>query len=139
MATRDDQFLCCRVGREWYGLAVANVVEVLHFVALHDVPVASPHVLGLMTLRDVVMPVIDLRILFAVDQPSYGLDTPIIATTTEHGPVGVVVDDVDDVQMAIDVSKQATRESPFIWGTARTGERLLLLLDVLRLRESAHA
>ena len=61
------QYLCCRVGTEWYGVEVSRVIEVLHFAALHEVPGAKPDVLGLLTLRDLIMPVIDLRLRFGLD------------------------------------------------------------------------
>lgn len=135
MMPKKMQYLRCRVGREWYGIAVEQVIEVLQLVALNEIPGARPHVLGLLTLRDVVMPVMDLRILFGAEDIQLDLDTPIIALNTADGPVGVVVDDVDDVQRVSEIGDQHGHESPYIMATAKVEDRLLLLLDVERLKE----
>jgi purine-binding chemotaxis protein CheW len=135
MIAKQMQFLRCRVGREWYGIAVEQVIEVLQLVALNEIPGAKPHVLGLLTLRDVVMPVMDLRILFGTEDTRLSLDTPIIALNTADGPIGVLVDDVDDVQRVSEIGDQHAQESPFIMAAAQVDDRLLLLLDVERLKE----
>jgi purine-binding chemotaxis protein CheW len=124
------QYLCCRVGNEWYGLAVETGVEVLPFVALTEVPGARDELLGLLRLRDVVMPVVDLRVRFHEKSAEINLDTPIVALRTANGPVAVVVDDVDDVAQ---VDTQERHDSIYTTGVARLDERLLLLLDVNRL------
>ncbi len=134
---KQAQFLCCRVGREWYGIPVEQVIEVLQFVALNEIPGAKPDVLGLLTLRDVVMPVIDLRVRFGADSADLSLDTPIVAIMTPQGPAGIVVDDVDDVNRVTSVDDEHSPESPYTSGVARLGERILLLLDMNRLRETA--
>lgn len=130
------QYLCCCVGDEWYGIEVSEVIEVLHFVALHEVPRAEPDVLGLMTLRDSIIPVIDLRIRFGLATADLSLDTPIIAVNTPQGPVGLVVDDVDDVEQVEQLADQQVTESPFTIGAAHLDNRLLLILDMSRLRET---
>jgi purine-binding chemotaxis protein CheW len=135
MTARQMQYLRCCVGREWYGIAVEQVIEVLQLVALNEIPGAKPHVLGLLTLRDVVMPVMDLRLLFGAPEAPLSLDTPIIAINTAEGPIGVVVDDVDDVQPISEFTDQHGHESPFISAAAKLNDRLLLLLDVESLRE----
>jgi purine-binding chemotaxis protein CheW len=136
MATlKHSQFLRCRVGREWYGIAVEQVIEVLQLVALNEIPGAKPHVLGLLTLRDIVMPVMDLRLLFGTEDASLSLDTPLIALNAPEGPLGVIVDDVDDVRFVDEIKEQHGHESPYILGAAQGDDRLLLLLDVESLRE----
>jgi len=130
------QFLCCRVGEEWFGIEVGHVIEVLHFVALHEIPGAKPDVLGLLTLRDLIMPVIDLRIRFGRSEAPLNLDTPIIAVNTPNGPVGLVVDDVDDVEQVAEIEDEHGNESHYTVGAARLDSRLLLILNISLFRES---
>jgi purine-binding chemotaxis protein CheW len=128
-------YLSCRVGREWYGIDADCIIKVLRLVALTELPDASPDVLGLMTLSDRVMPVIDLRRRFGLSDVSFQLETPIVAIDTTHGPVGLVVDDADDIK-AIDESQVTltdNSESPYIVGVARWSDHLLLLLDMSKL------
>ena len=133
------QYLCCRVGSEWYGVEVSRVIEVLHLVALHEAPGANPDVLGLLTLRDMIMPVIDLRRRFGLGETDLSVDTPIIAVQAPAGPVGLVVDDVDDVEQITEIDDAHGGELPFTVGTARLDSRLLFILDVTQFREAALA
>lgn len=127
-----QNYLRCQIGQQWYGIAVSDVVEVLHFVALTDMPGSPPHVLGLLTLRDMVIPVIDLRLLF--DLPAaYRLDLPIIAVNTPDGPMGMVVDDVDDVVHIEQSSVYQNESNPYVQRASRLDDRLLLLLNLERL------
>ena len=131
------QYLCCRVGAEWYGVEVSRVIEVLHLVALHETPGANPDVLGLLTLRDLIMPVIDLRRRFGLGETDLSVDTPIIAVQALGGPVGLVVDDVDDVEQLTEIKDMHGEELPYTIGTARLDGRLLFILDVSQFRETA--
>lgn len=130
------KYLCFRVGHEWFGVDVTKVIEVLHFVALHQIPGSQPEVLGLLTLRDMTMPVIDLRIRFGEQSADLSLDTPIIAVDTPQGVVGLVVDDVDDVEEIIAVTDQQINESPYVKGSSRIGDRLVLIMDIAMIRDN---
>ena len=126
-------YLSFRVGHQWYGVEVANVIEVLQMVALDEMPKTRPDFLGLMTLREEIIPVIDLRLRFGVADPTFSLQTPIIALKSAEGSFGVVIDDVDDVRDVTDISKYNRHDSPFVEHVARLSDRLLLLLEVDRL------
>ena len=137
-----QHYLRFQVGYEWYGIEVDSLIEVLQFVALNELPGARPDILGMMRLREAVVPVIDLRLCFGLDV-AYTLNTPIIVARTASGPIGLVVDDVDDLER-IDEAQVAPHEdgaSPYVTGVARTASTLLLLLniDLLRAELPAHS
>lgn len=127
-----QHFLRFRVNGQWYGIPVENIIEVLQMLALSELPAAAPDVLGLMTVRDLVMPVIDLRRRFGRPDAPLRLDTPIIAVRVGKRPVGLVVDDADDVKRIEDsqIVPREGSESPYVIATARIDEKLLLLLDL---------
>jgi chemotaxis signal transduction protein len=75
-----------------------------------------------------------LRLGYPQDDAGLRLDTPIIAITTAHGAMGLVVDDVDDVEIIEEIADYENDESPYVNGVARLDERLLLLLDTAYLR-----
>ncbi len=132
-------YLSFRVGSQWYGVEVREVFEVLHMVALTELPAAPPEMLGLMTVRDRVIPVVDMRRLFKKAEAPLRLDTPIIALTTSEGSVGLAVDDVDDVEeiAGTQITRQNNTRSPYINGIARLSDHLLLLVDSARIRAEA--
>lgn len=90
-------FLRFTLGDEWFGIGVDHVIEVLHFLSINQMPDARPEVIGMMRFREAVVPVIDLRIHFGLP-PTYDINTPIIITSTNGNLLGLVVDDVDDLE-----------------------------------------
>ena len=126
-------YLSFRVGHQWYGVKLQEVIEVLHFVALTELPSTSPDVLGLLTLRDQVIRVIDLRQRFGLADAPLKLDTPIIALHNGDISIGIVVDDVDDVEIIPELADYEGDESPYIQAVANLATKLLLVLDIAAL------
>lgn len=126
-------YLSFRVGREWYGVDVKDIIEVLHLVALNEFP--AEDILGTMTLRDQVLPVIDLRQRFGLPSADLTLSTPIIAVRTTKGGLGLVVDEADNVEH-IPHDKIIPYESAYTHQVARLERGLLLLLDTDQLENS---
>lgn len=129
-------YLSIKIGNQWYGIPVDRVIEVLHLVALNELPGAGPDILGLMTLRDVTMPVIDLRLRFKIPNVTYHLNTPMIAFQTGQGPVAIVVDDVDDVEQVSQTNDYDESVSPFVLGVTKQEDKLLMILDTKKLQVS---
>ncbi len=130
-------YLSFYIGNQLYGIDVDSIIEVLHLVALTELPETAPDVLGLMTLREVVMPVVDLRRRFDLPVAPLHMDTPIIAVNTPDGLLGLVVDNVDEVEQVEAISDQHKDESPYITGTTQINGKLLLLLDTAQIRREA--
>ena len=131
MTSTAQHYLSFRVGTQWYGIAVHAVVEVHHMMLLTALPRPRPNVLGMMTLRDTVFPVLDLRLYFGIPNPRYQLDTPIIALKTSSGILGLVADDTDNIE-TISEQQIVSPEGdslPYVVGVTRLRDRLLLLLD----------
>src|SRR5215469_5929018 len=103
MYTPAEYYLSFRVGAQWYGILLSEVYEVHHLLMLTELPVSVPNVLGLMTLRNEVFPVVDLRLRFGISVPEYRLDLPIIVGRTASGLVGLVADDADKVELIADI------------------------------------
>ena len=125
-------YLVFRVGREWYGLPVEAVVEVLHLVALNEVP--GTDILGVMTLRGQAIKVFDLRQRFGISNPKFELDTPIMVINTPRGDIGFVVDGVDDViQVAED--NISPYQDGFIESAVRVNGRMFFVVEPGRVVE----
>jgi purine-binding chemotaxis protein CheW len=131
MSRSTQVYLRCRVGREWYAINVDHVLRVLHMVALTELPQPNPNVLGLLTLPDRVIPVLDLRRYFGLADAPLRLETPIVAVDTSYGAVGLVVDEADDIESVEEtqIASYTDALSPYITGVARYPDHLLLLLD----------
>jgi len=135
MNGNNRHYLTFRVGREWYGMDVGAVVEVLHMLALNEVP--DKQALGVMTLREMIVPVYDLRQILGTDAARLALDTPIIAVHTPLGVRGFIVDEADDVTQ---VNAQETFEytSGWIQRAFRHQDRLIFILNAEDIVKEVH-
>lgn len=127
-----NKYLRFQVASQWYGIPIDSVMEVSYLMLLNELPVTDPSMLGLMTMRDEVIPVIDLRIKFGIAQPEYKLDTPIIAARTAQGAVGLVVDNADTVENVAEIEAITYQgnELPYLSGAVKLADGLLLLLNM---------
>lgn len=125
-------YLTFRVGNQWYGIEITRIREVLHLLTLTELPIVQPDLLGLITLRDAVFPVLDLRIRFGCKEVTYKLNTPLIAIQTSTALIGLVVDDVDNVEVVSDsqIVNYEAGEFPYVAGVAKLENHRLLLLDI---------
>ncbi len=130
MQNNKHSYLVFRVRQEWYAIPVSSVIEVLHMVALNEVPEAG--VLGMMTLRNRPVKVIDLRQLFGLPNPEYELDTPIIAVNTDHGAIGLVVDEADDVTQ-VNTDDITVYDEEHIEGVFRSQGRMIFIVKLAEL------
>ena len=77
-----------------------------------------------------IVAVVDLRLRFQLPEAPLRLNTPLIAMTMPNGRIGIVVDDVDDVEEITEVIAYDGEETPYVKGVVKQADRLLLLLDV---------
>lgn len=120
------QLLTFRLGHEWYGVALAHVSEVLLMMALHEVP--DDGVLGMMTLRDRVLPVVDLREVIGMVDPPLAMDTPMIAVNYDGHLCGFVVDEVEAVVDALPDDSPYT--NLYIQQVYKNGDHIIFELDL---------
>lgn len=132
MADKGLKYLSARIGSQWYGIQVDQVIEVLHLVAFTELPALSDDILGLITVRDEVMPLIDLRRRFGMEPTKLRLDTPVVAIREADGPIALLFDDADRVEDILEsqvTTSQNAHQYPYIRAVAKLTGHLLLLLD----------
>ena len=137
------QVLTFVLGDETYGVDILRVQEIRGWSAVTKIPHAPPHVLGVLNLRGSIVPIVDLRMRFALDRAEYTAVTVIIVmsvvTPAGRRDFGVVVDGVSDV---VDVNSAEVKPAPelgsrgatdYLLGLASIAERMVVLLDIDRL------
>jgi len=137
------QVLTFVLGSETYGVDILRVQEIRGWSAVTKIPNAPSHVLGVLNLRGSIVPIVDLRKRFNLDQAEYTAITVIIVlsvrATAGRRDFGVVVDGVSDV---VDVQSAAVKPTPDLGSRAATehirglvpiAERMVVLLDIDRL------
>ena len=137
------QVLTFVLGGETYGVDILRVQEIRGWSAVTKIPHAPAHVLGVLNLRGSIVPIVDLRMRFALERAEYTAITVIIvmsvSTPSGRRDFGVVVDGVSDV---VDLDIAEIRPAPelgahgatdYILGLASIAERMVVLLDIDRL------
>lgn len=130
------QYLTFALGEESYGIEILKVQEIKGYSAITPIPNTPPYIKGVMNLRGTVVPVVDLRAKFGLPDAAYGQFTVIIVVNLGHRIMGLVVDAVSDVLNVADAQVEQTPDlgtsvdTSFLTGMAKTGDRLVLLLDI---------
>lgn len=131
-----NQFLTFALGNEEYGIELLKVQEIKGYSPVTPIPNTPAHVKGVMNLRGAVIPIVDLRARFGMEQIEYTKFNVIIVTNVGPRIVGVLVDAVSDV---LNVTTADMREAPdfgsrtdtrFISGIASTGDKIAVLLNL---------
>ena len=127
-----------------YALPITFVLQMESFTGATAVPGSPPYVLGVVTLRGRVIPVIDLRRRFGLPAVAPTLDTRIIVTKLAGRVVAFCADRAREVILLDPEQLQAApelvseRTLGLVSGMYTAGSRLLLLLDLPRISESDH-
>ena len=137
------QVLTFVLGNETYGVDILRVQEIRGWSAVTKIPHAPAHVLGVLNLRGSIVPIVDLRMRFALERAEYTAITVIIVVSVSspagRRDFGVVVDGVSDV---VDVNSAEVKPAPdlgsrsatdFIRGLVPVSDRMVVLLDIDRL------
>lgn len=127
------------VADERYGVNVTQVQSIERLSPITRVPRTLSFIRGVMNLRGVVVPVIDLRERFGFPQAEPTDDTRIIIVSVEDMTVGMIVDSVVDVQMIAEESIDPAPsmvggvEATYIHGVAKIAGEVLILLNLPKL------
>ncbi|MGM9424756.1 chemotaxis protein CheW [Hydrogenophaga sp. MI9] len=142
-AASASEFLTFRLGAEEYGIDILRVQEIRSYEEPTRIANAPHFIKGVVNLRGVIVPVVDLRIKLGCEKVEYNGFTVVIVLNVHGRVVGAVVDSVSDVmELASDLIKPApemntTMDTGFITGIASVGERMLILMDIEALMSSA--
>ena len=145
--SKPAEYLSFRLGREEYGIDILQVQEIRSYENPTKIANAPAHIRGVVNLRGVIVPIVDLRIRLGCERAEFDSFTVVIVLTVGARVVGVVVDSVSDlVELKSDDIRSApamtcTLDSRFIagLGTVTTGEveRMLILMDIRTLLDDA--
>jgi purine-binding chemotaxis protein CheW len=132
--------LIFRLGAEEYGIDILRVQEIRSYEQPTRIAGAPPFIKGVINLRGVIVPVVDLRLKFDLPEVRYDSLTVVVVLNVRGKVAGAVVDSVSDVmELAAEDIKPApefngTASSEHILGIAPIGQgdghRMLILADI---------
>jgi len=138
-----ERFLTFDLGPETYASNISDIREIIKMTAVTPVPRAPAAVLGILSKRGVVMPIVDVAAALGLRPPRREVlpDQRILVTGSGDRTVGLRVDRVHGVTVTrrdevgpvpATVSKEA---ASFLRGLARQGDGLFIVMDLAALRE----
>jgi purine-binding chemotaxis protein CheW len=141
------EYLSFRLGGEEYGIDILRVQEIRSYQAPTRIANAPPFIKGVVNLRGVIVPIVDLRLKLGCDTAEYNDFTVVIVLAVHGRVIGAVVDSVSDVlALGADSIKPAPEmnasvDASYILGIGciKSGdrERMLILTDIEALMGSA--
>lgn len=140
---KPNEFLTFTLGAEEYGIDILKVQEIRSYEAVTHIANTPDFIKGVINLRGVIVPIIDMRIKFGMADVEYNEFTVVIVLNVASRVVGMVVDSVSDV---ITLSAEQVHPSPdfsssfdtkYILGLGTVNERMLILVDIEKLISSA--
>lgn len=137
------EYLSFSLGSEEYAVDILKVQEIRGYDAVTTIVNAPEFIKGVINLRGTIVPVVDMRIKFALGEVTYNEFTVVIVLNLEGGRVvGMVVDGVSevmtlppgDIRAVPPMGSVVTTE--YLTGLASVGERMIILIDIEKLMNS---
>lgn len=127
------------IGQEQYGISMALVNEVIKSFEITRIPNALPFMRGVINLRGLVVPLVDMRLRCGLEEKEFDNDTAIILVNFKGKQIGIIVDSVSDV---VNIPENLIQDIPhysaqidrdFIIGIGQLDQRMIVLLDIDRI------
>lgn len=138
-----QEFLAFTLGQEEYGIDILKVQEIRGYEAVTRIANAPEFLKGVINLRGIIVPIVDMRIKFNLGTPTYDQFTVVIILNIEGRIVGMVVDSVSDVMTLLPEQVRPAPEmgttfsGDFLIGLGTLEERMLILVDIVKLMSSS--
>ena len=137
-----NEFLTFTLGKEEYGIEILKVQEIRGYDAVTSLANTPEFIKGVINLRGIIVPIVDMRIKFHLGSIEYNQFTVVIILNVANRVVGMVVDGVSDViTLNPDQVKPApefgsTIDTKYVMGLGTVDERMLILVDIEKLMTS---
>lgn len=137
-----NQFLTFHLADELYGLDILKVQEIRGWAEPTTIPHAPHFIRGVMNLRGSIVPILDLRRRFNMEEIAFTKQTVVVVVNVQDRTIGMVVDGVSDV---VSLADNDLREAPnfgtsidasFIQNLAQQDEKMIILLNVDKMLEA---
>lgn len=139
----NNEFLTFILGHEEYGIDILKVQEIRGYDAVTSIANMPEFIKGVINLRGIIVPIVDMRIKFAQPLVTYDAFTVVIILNLGQRVLGIVVDSVSDVlrlkpeQIHPVPTLSARLDTRYILGLSDVDGRMLILVDIEKLMLSS--
>ncbi len=137
--TQKDKYLTFHLAGEDYGFEIKYVIEIIGIQNITDVPDMPSFIRGVINLRGKVIPIMDVRARFGIENRDYDDRTCIIVVNIDGTEVGLVVDEVSEVANIPEANVEPApktshnNDDNYIQGMGKINNGVKILLDVHKL------
>lgn len=137
-----SEYLVFALGDEVYGIDILKVQEIRAYETVAKIANTPDFIKGVINLRGVIVPVVDMRIKFRLDNVDYNQFTVVIVLNVCGRVIGMVVDSVSDVialtseQIHAKPEFGSSMDTQYLTGIGMVDEGMIILIDIERLMSS---
>ena len=136
--TQKGKFLTFSLGKEYYGIDIVYVTEIVGIQPITEVPELPEYIKGIINLRGKIIPVMDARLKFKKPPMDYSDRTCIIVVDIDEISIGLIVDDVcevlnipdEDIVPPPNINRAGKK---YIKSVGKSGSTVTLILDCEKL------
>ena len=134
--TQANKYLLFNIADEVYGIWIGNVKEIIEMQKITEVPDVPEYIKGVINLRGRVVPVMNLRVRFGMEEKPYDDRTCMIIVNIDNSSMGFIVDTVaevheipgKDIEPPPNFRTDSERER-YISGLGKVGDEVKILID----------
>lgn len=135
----ENKFLTFSIGNEQYGVNIEHVIEIIEVIKITPMPDMNVYIKGVINLRGKVIPVMNVRLRFGIEEKEYDEKTCIVVVRMGELEIGLIVDTVSEV---LDIPANTIEPAPkiqnkahqqFVMGIGKYNNQVTILLDLSKL------
>ena len=138
------EFVTFRLNQEYYGINIQNVENIEKVLPITRIPYTLNYIKGVVNLRGIIVPVVDLRARFGLEKKNASEESRIIIVNLDENKIGMLVDSSsevlqiveDDIDAAPNVKKEANNE--FVKNIGKKNGRIIMLIDLYKVLNIEH-
>lgn len=136
---QENQFLTFTLGKEDYAINILNVVEIIRMLKITPIPETMTFIKGIINLRGKIIPIMDVRLRFGLEEKEHDDRTCIIVVHIRDVEIGLIVDAVSEVT---EIESKYIEEMPdinkgqnqrYVKGLGKINNEVKVVLDMSRL------
>lgn len=139
------EFVTFRLNQEYYGINIQNVENIEKVLPITRIPHTINYVKGVVNLRGIIVPVVDLRVRFGLLKKPNTDESRIIIVNLDDNKIGMLVDSSSEVLQItdedIDASPNVKKEfnNEFVKNIGKKNGRIIMLIDLYKVLNIEHS
>lgn len=135
----NDQYMVFELDNELFGIPVLSVQTIISYTEPSAIPNSPKHMKGVINLRGTVIPIVDMRLRFNIEEKEYDDTTIIIVVMIGENQYGIIVDAVSDVltipqdNIQTNIDLQSGIDQSYITGIGKLNETMVVLIDIAKM------